>query len=139
MQAIRTFHLSIFGMYGLPTILTMVIIFKDTTVREQGVVQTIWTEYMTEPSYHLYINFKILSGRCGDLLLLWPPTASLLLMELAGYESGVGCFFLWSLLALCVRVLFHISPRKLLRLQTSSGTGMCCLLKDLFSSPFQPP
>ena len=37
----------------------------------------IWMGYMTEPCWGLCINFKILEGRCGDLLLLRPPKTSL--------------------------------------------------------------
>ena len=43
-------------------------LFKDTALRELGVVKTI-TKYMTEHSEGLCVNFKILVGEWGDSTL----------------------------------------------------------------------
>lgn len=37
-------------------------VFKGADLREQCVVETIWTVYMTEPSESLYINFQDSGG-----------------------------------------------------------------------------
>lgn len=36
--------------YVLPTVPTTGAIFKDVTLREDGIIETICTEYVTEPS-----------------------------------------------------------------------------------------
>ena len=41
----------------LPVVPTMGTTFKDTTLRERYVAETIWLVYMTECSWGLYINF----------------------------------------------------------------------------------
>lgn len=43
-------HSPVLGMCLLPTISTMGIIFKDTTLKEYYDVETIWTKYVTELS-----------------------------------------------------------------------------------------
>lgn len=37
------------GMYVLPSVPTARAIFKDAVLREQGVIETIWMVYLTEP------------------------------------------------------------------------------------------
>lgn len=46
---------SVFGMYITPTVPTTGAIFKYTALREQGVVETIWFEYVTEPSFNVSV------------------------------------------------------------------------------------
>lgn len=43
---------------------------KNKAFKELGVVETIWTEYVTELSYGLHITLRLVD-RCGDLLILW--------------------------------------------------------------------
>ena len=51
--------------------------FEDTTLREEDVVETTWSVYMTEPSEGIYINFQILAGRCSNYIVLQLPKKSL--------------------------------------------------------------
>ena len=48
---------SVLEMYILPTFATVRAIFKGSALREQCVVETICTGYVTESNYSLYINF----------------------------------------------------------------------------------
>lgn len=47
----------ILGLYILPTVPKVGAIFKDVSLREQCVIETIWMAYMAEPSEGLCINF----------------------------------------------------------------------------------
>lgn len=63
-------------MYILPIVPIAGAVFKDTALREQGIVETNWVEYMTEASFKTSIyTFKILAdGSRGVLVLLQPKT-----------------------------------------------------------------
>lgn len=47
----------ILGMYIIPTVPTVEAVSKDTALREQGGVETIWIAYVPEPSKGLYTDF----------------------------------------------------------------------------------
>lgn len=51
--------------------------FQARSVERVCVVETIWMLYVTGPSSGLYINFKILAGRYGDVHILGPPKTNL--------------------------------------------------------------
>lgn len=77
-------HALVFGMSVQPTVPTLAAVFKDTTLREQWVCETIWTEEVTAHSSSLSKTFKILAGRHGDVLILQHPGQ-------ASYVSSLAC------------------------------------------------
>ena len=69
--------------------------------------------------------FKILVGRCGNLLFIWPLKTSLMskfpcLVNLPPTNLECSAFFFGSLFSMCGNK-FQISPGNLLRFQTSSS------------------
>ena len=68
-------------------------VFKNTALREYGVVEAIQTVYMIEPRVGLYINLKDSSGQV--------PKTRLSFLKATTYQSRVVCLLLWSLPVLC--------------------------------------
>lgn len=71
---------------------TVEAMFKDTALREQYGIETIWTEYMLNPVKESLL--KIPANRHKDSLILQPPKISLIspLIKPASHKSRVVCF-----------------------------------------------
>lgn len=82
--------------------------FQGLSLERACIVETIWTVYVTEPSYTVLASvwtFKILESGCGDLLVSQCPRqvcVTSLLTKPAICPSGAICFLLRSPCGPCV-------------------------------------
>ena len=108
--------------YGLPTVSTAGAEFKDAALRKKCVVETIWTEFVTE-TLKVSINLRFWQMWWDLLFLRHPRQASCvssLHLSTTTYQSGVAISFLGLSLPSLSEGQFQISPGKLLSFRTST-------------------